>query len=233
MASVVVKQSRYPGVVKTGLFGGVLPRKSTTLIMLALILSGLLGMAVYQRASLVDFLNRASSMLGQSASAAGNLPLAKSLVALLDQRSPGERTAGELASNKKRLAAKPQQRALGKVRPALPAPFVKALTTPIADVVEQAIPIAGLDSPLLASVLPGPVLISTPGGIGGGGPGGGGGGPGGGGGGPPPPSVEVPPVVTSVPEPGTWLTFILGFYLLACALRRQRLAKASGAALTA
>ena len=114
------------------------------------------------------------------------------------------------------------------------------MTTPIPDFVPEAAPVVGLNSPLIPSVLPGPAFGPTPAvfvgggggpGGGGGGPGGGGGGPGGGGGGPP--GIEVPPVVAPVPEPATWLTMILGFYILARALRRQRPATAHGAAFTA
>ena len=234
VASVVGKQSGSAAAVMARLVGGAAsPRKLVAVILLAVLLAGALGVAIYKRAEIADLVNRASNMLGQSASAAGNLPLAKSLVALFDQRSPGERTKGELAIDKQRSAARPQQRALGKVRPALPAPFVKALTTPIPDFVPEAVPVVGLSSPLIPSVLPGPAFGPTPAVFvgGGGGPGGGGGGPGGGGGGPP--GIEVPPVVAPVPEPATWLSMILGFYILARALRRQRPATAHGAAFPA
>lgn len=237
MASVVGKQSGSAVSVAWLVGGARSPRKFVAVIMLAVLLSGVLGLAIYKRADMADLIDRASKMLGQSASAAGGLPLAKSLVALLDQRSPGERTKGELARDKQRFAARPQQRALGKVRPALPAPFVKALTTPVPDAVQEAVPVAGLTGPLVPDLPLGPSLVSAPLVlVGGGGPGGGGGGPGGGGGGPGPgpgPGIEVPPVVTPVPEPATWLTMILGFYILARALRRQRPVIAHGAALTA
>lgn len=208
-------------------------------VLLAAMLTGLLGVAIYKRAEIADLVGRGAKVLGESASAAGKSPIAKSLAALLDQRSPGERTQAELTKGKQRYAARPRQRALGKVRPALPAPFVQALTTPVPPVVPEAVPVASLN-PLVPSVVPAAIFPPSPVFIGGGGPGGGGGFPGGGGG-PPgggsppgvPPTVEVPPVVSPVPEPATWLTMILGFYILARALRKQRPVKAGGAALVA
>jgi len=226
------------------LVGGIVGwRKWVTVGLLVALFAGALGVAVYKRAGIADFVGHASEVLGQSASAAGGLPLAKSLVALLDQRSPGERTKAELANDKQRLAARPQQRALGKVRPALPAPFVKALTTPpVAALVPEVVPVVALNSPLVAPLLSAPIIGSTPAVlVGGGGPGGGVGGPGGGGVGPgggssPPGTDVVPPVVavvSPVPEPATWLTMILGFYMLARVVRKQRPAKAQSAAFAA
>lgn len=208
-------------------------------VLLAALLTGVLGVAVYKREEIAELVSRGANVLGEGVRAAGQSPIAKSLAALLDQRSPGERTQAELTKDKQRNAAQPRQRALGKVRPALPTPFVQALTTPVPPVVPEAVPVASLN-PLVPSIVPAAILPPPPVFIGGGGPGGGGGFPGGGGG-PPgggsppnvPPGVEVPPVVSPVPEPATWLTMILGFYILARALRKQRPAKARGAALTA
>ena len=43
---------------------------------------------------------------------------------------------------------------------------------------------------------------------------------------PPPPTIEgraVPPTVTAVPEPASWLTLLMGFTAVAAALRRRRI----------
>jgi hypothetical protein len=67
---------------------------------------------------------------------------------------------------------------------------------------------------------PGAIFMTPPGGGGGSPPGGGGGPPGGGGGSPPgsPPLLVTP----AVPEPGTWMTMLMGFAFIGWSMRRQR-----------
>jgi hypothetical protein len=153
------------------------------------------------------------------------LDAAKSLMALLEDRSPGDRTAAELTKTKK----KPEQRALGKSsKPEPPAEFVEAIAPPppaLGDVPPFPVTLAGL-GPLVE--IPGPPP-------GGGGfittteTGGGGGGGGGGGETENPPEEppieeppEEPPVTPPVPEPGTWATMLLGFGLTGWLIRRRR-----------
>ena len=152
------------------------------------------------------------------------LDSAKSFLALMTDRSPGERTKAELTKTKsKKLAmAAPKMRALPKVaKPELPKEFVAAIAPPLPNIAE-----VPATAPL-SSI--GPLLI-TPG-I----PGAGGGivvppqAPPGGGGGPPGPPPESPPVTPTptetppfVPEPGTWATMLLGFGLTGWMMRRRR-----------
>jgi hypothetical protein len=152
------------------------------------------------------------------------LDSAKSFLAMITDRSPGERTKAELTKMKsKKLAmATPKMRALPKVaKPELPKEFVAAIAPPLPNIAE-----VPATAPL-SSI--GPLLI-TPG-I----PGAGGGivvppqAPPGGGGGPPGPPPESPPVTPtptenppSVPEPGTWATMLLGFGLTGWMMRRRR-----------
>jgi hypothetical protein len=156
----------------------------------------------------------------------------KSLMALLDARSPGEREKGALTSTKPRklaaTTAKPSQRALGKiVQPsaAPPAEFVKALTPP--ETVAAAPAIA--PPPTLAEVIPavgvpgsasppGVALIGSPGGGGPGAPGAPGvpGAPG------TPETPQIPVIPSAVPEPATWLMMLLGFGVIGSSMRRRR-----------
>jgi hypothetical protein len=151
------------------------------------------------------------------------LDSAKSFLAMMTDRSPGERTKAELTKTKSTTLAMaaPKMRALPKVaKPELPKEFVAAIAPPLPGIAE--IPAT---APLTSI---GPLLL-TPG-I----PGGGGGifvppqGPPGGGGGPPAPPPATPrgsppPVDTpSVPEPGTWATMLLGFGLTGWTMRRRR-----------
>ncbi len=145
-------------------------RLTAALLAVALIV-GLGGLALFKGAEIAELVARGSKVLGESASAAGSSPLAKSMAALLGQRSPGERTQGELANDKKRYTAQPKQRALGKIRPALPAPFVKALTNPVPEIVPEAPLLA--QNPLVPTTVPAAVG-SPPVFVGGGGGGGGG-----------------------------------------------------------
>lgn len=151
----------------------------------------------------------------------------RSLLALLDARSPGERDKGALTSTKNRKLAsndvRPHERALGKIiRPsaAPPAELVEALTpatlTPVAPAVAP---------PTLAEVLPkvfpAPGNASPPGSVligpaGGGGGGGGGGSPG------TPGTPQIPEVPSAVPEPATWLMMLLGFGVIGATQRRRQ-----------
>ena len=171
------------------------------------------------------------------------LDAAKSLMALLEDRSPGDRTAAELTKTKEKAA--PEQRALGKVRkPETPPEFESALAPPppsLTDIPSFPVALGGL-GPLVEIPNPprgggGIVIMGGP-------PGGGGGGGGGGGDNPPtenpptenppsenppppppddsPPENPPPPPPPVVPEPGTWATMLLGFGLTGWMMRRRR-----------
>jgi len=145
---------------------------------------------------------------------------AESLSDLLNQRSPGERTAARLTKTK-------HARALAK-RAAKPAAPHLAVAPPDFDSLASLLQGAPVDiaPPFteIADTFPEPGIIPLPG-LGGGNGGGGGGvtPPGGGGG-----TVTVPtsephsPIpVTPLPEPGTWATMLLGFALLGWRVRRR------------
>ncbi|WP_246450666.1 PEPxxWA-CTERM sorting domain-containing protein [Sphingomonas rhizophila] len=142
----------------------------------------------------------------------------QSIMALLDQRSPGERTKGELTKTKR------QYRVLSSASwPAV----AKTLPPAMPQAVEGS-PFLPPEAPpefQLASFAPG--SISPPvtfGGGGGSGGGGGGGccGSGGGGGGNTPTDNPGTPPVPAVPEPSTWAMLLIGFGAIGSALRRQR-----------
>jgi hypothetical protein len=152
---------------------------------------------------------------------------AKSLVDLLDQRSPGARTAGELTKTKgKRIALGDREWA---PTAAVPKNLAAVLAPPTPEVasVDVGVPIAAL-GPIVPPP-PGEILLPPPGGgvivtpPGGGAvvPPGGGDTPPGGGDNPPPGPPNSPPP-PAVPEPGTWMTMILGFGLVGWMLRRNR-----------
>jgi hypothetical protein len=145
---------------------------------------------------------------------------AKSLADLLDQRSPGARTEGELTKTKharalarKRMAAGPKAH-----QPTAPAPKVNM--PDIAQLLESAPPLAAvsLDRPLPLEAISSPpplaAIIAPP--------------PGGGivippGGGPVTFPTELPrePVTqpSAVPEPATWAMMLLGFGLIGWRVR--------------
>jgi hypothetical protein len=158
---------------------------------------------------------------------------------MLDARSPGLRTPGALTQTKARRigslkeAFGPKERVLGKgrTRPPVPGSNVPAVayetgrfngpgpytpagpaTLPWGDVA-----VADL-GPLPPATGPYPIFgggatpIIVTGGGGGGGSGGGGSSGGGGGGG-------TPGVVSSVPEPATWLSLLIGFFAIGFGLR--------------
>jgi hypothetical protein len=147
---------------------------------------------------------------------------AKSFLAMMADRSPGDRTKGELTKTKKAAAPAPQQRALGTItKPEPPKEFIEAIA-PQAPTLQEPAQFAPTISGL------GPLLAPPPPGGGGGilfppsPPGGGGGGPN-----PPPPPEEPPPPPPpppppAVPEPGTWATMLLGFGLTGWVMRRRR-----------
>lgn len=159
------------------------------------------------------------------------LSSAQELMAMLDARSPGEREAGALTQTKikKRLAFVPRERALGKTFPPKPSPMEQLAKVIVpAPPVQVVPPIAPLVPPTTADIINPATLIASLPPVGGGTPiiGGGGGllpppPPGGNG----PPTSEVPPggpVVSPVPEPGTWLTMLLGFGMIGSAMSRRR-----------
>lgn len=151
---------------------------------------------------------------------------ANNLMDLIDQRSPGTRTEARL-TKMRRMAMSPPQSFAPPV--ALTVDLASALTPPT-----PAAAAVGIVSPppptmQFAPSLPGGAFLSPPGG-GGGPPGGGGGTPGGGGGSPPgSPPIVTPEVPGAVPEPGTWMTMLLGFGLMGWMLRRQHGFPAAGA----
>ncbi|CAA9524624.1 MAG: hypothetical protein AVDCRST_MAG62-1342 [uncultured Sphingomonas sp.] len=151
---------------------------------------------------------------------------AQRVMAMLDARSPGERTKAELtkakaARRKLALAAAPRQRALGKIiqpKAAVAKPFVDALTAApvaaVAPVLSSVAPLAQVLAPPAASPIAIGGLIIAP-------PAGGGGGGGGGGGVLPGNPVTPPNQVPAVPEPSTWLMMLLGFGTVGWAIRRR------------
>jgi hypothetical protein len=175
-----------------------------------------------------------SVMVLADGSAGAMVEKGKDFLALMKDRSPGERTTAELTKSKNlRVAAViPRQRALAKVQKAAPAEapaeeFLEALAPPLTQTAELPGIFVPMDLVQPLSTIPpeggGPV-ITIPGG-----PGGPGVFPPGGNTTPtvvPPPAA--PPEVPAVPEPSTWLSMLLGFGLLGSAfrLRRQVIARA-------
>ena len=142
------------------------------------------------------------------------------MLAMLDQRSPGERTKGELADSKAHKVV-PHQRALAKVRtPELPETFIKPLfaNQPSAtDIPALKVPAVLAESQPTAEILApvGPLNVPLIPIVGGGGV-------------VPPPATPNPPVIPetpvppAVPEPDTWALMLLGFGATGIALRRRR-----------
>ena len=160
-----------------------------------------------------------AAYMGIDASFPG-IEAAKSFMAMMAERSPGDRTKGELIKTKQAaLADAPTQHALGKInKPEAPKEFVEAIA-PSVPLIEELPPVALKDDI-------GPILLTPP-------PSGGGiitppqaPPPGGGGPNPPPPppgeNPPPPPPPPAVPEPGTWATMLLGFGLTGWAMRRRR-----------
>jgi len=153
-------------------------------------------------------------------SADGSIPglqTARSFLAMLNDRSPGQRTEGELVKSKARVVVDlPAQRALGKVREPMPEEFAEALAPPLPEVLAIA-----PDAPVFEIA-----AFKTPGGsavpLGAGGGGGGGGGGGDDEDPPGQPPQQEPPTVQSVPEPGTWAMLLLGFGMTGWTIRLRR-----------
>ena len=194
-------------------------------------LGGLIGFTAVLAAPL-----SVASYLGVESSIPG-IAAAKSFMAMMAERSPGERTTAELTRTKHRAAPAPKQRALGKITPPPPPKeFVEAIAPPppkVADVPLAAAAPATIGPLLIGPSFPGGVVIPpsapTPGGTGG----------------PTPPTEPTPteptpptepvapteplppgePTPTSppvVPEPGTWATMLIGFGLTGLVMRRRR-----------
>lgn len=169
---------------------------------------------------------------------------ARNFMQLIDARSPGERTEAQLTKSKKKAAALPSQRALGKVfPPEAERRFADALTAtprsvpiiPEVPLLAEAVPPAVLfgapaavvpATPIAGVVLPpvvgGPSTPGAPGAPGGPGSPGTPGTPG-------QPGLPdtgvtptVPPIVPPIPEPGTWASMLLGFAIMGLSIRRRR-----------
>lgn len=139
---------------------------------------------------------------------------AKSFLELIQQRSPGARTRGELTKIKRKKKTVLHERALPKVRMAMPI-LPPGSPTALIDLVAPPVPIvpASFDmasvSPLSPPPPSGPPIVPLSS----------------------PPGVVVPPETPStplvippppVPEPQTWSMMLLGFGLIAWMLRRRR-----------
>jgi hypothetical protein len=144
---------------------------------------------------------------------------ARSVMDLIDQRSPGARTQAQLTKMRRMAMAPPEDFA-----PAvhLPVDLAQAIAPPPPAYVPVMVSSKAADMLFMTPPPPGAIFLTPPGGGGGSPPGGGGGPPGGGGNPPPgPPALVVTP---AVPEPGTWMTMLLGFAFTGWSIRRQRAA---------
>jgi hypothetical protein len=146
-------------------------------------------------------------------------------LAILSDRSPGERAAGALVQSKPHMQVAPTERVLSPVleRPAAPIPVdLDNLPNRVQEVIQPSAT-SGPGTPG-GNIAPPPLPIpGVPGSSGGLIPPP----PGGGGGGgvlPPPPGPPPPPVITAVPEPATWIMMIVGVGLIGLQLRRRRAA---------
>lgn len=143
-------------------------------------------------------------------------------LAILSDRSPGERQAAALVQSKPHLATGPSERVLSPVleRPGTPIP---ANLDNLAERAQELIDPGSVRDPgapggSIAPPLPIPALPGAPGGAIPPPGGGGGGGPT-----PPaPPAPPAPPIVSAVPEPSTWIMMIAGIGLIGVQLRRRR-----------
>jgi hypothetical protein len=147
---------------------------------------------------------------------------AQSLVDLLEQRSPGQRTEAQLTKTKRKHVA------LAKTRPPVRKPVAPTIASPLTPMEVQLASIV-LPPPELIPAPVGQVAIAPPPTLGASvSPPGGGGSivtPPGGGGGPPAtiptPQPHEPVIVTPpVPEPATWAMMLLGFGLIGWQIRR-------------
>ena len=154
---------------------------------------------------------------------------AKSLADLLGQRSPGERTEGQLTKTK-RAGALARHRLPLVVKPLTPSAtdLAKILLPPAAELpVDFAKPVPlVVPPPTLASIIVPPgggstPIVTPPGGTTPGGSPPGGSPPGGGN----PPLISPPTspeLIPAVPEPGTWATMLLGFAFIGWRVRREK-----------
>ena len=152
----------------------------------------------------------------------------ESMLEAISGRSPGQRTQAALTKLRRAtLARAPHERALGKVvhprivgaPPTLFTPPEEAATLENAflpDVPSGVSELSALPSVVVPTFGP-PQIILPVGGL-----------PGGGITAPPPSIIETP--IAAVPEPGTWISMLIGFAFIGAALRRQRQSK-SGAIL--
>jgi len=153
---------------------------------------------------------------------------ARNLMEMMNQRSPGARTAAQLTKTKS-LHQSLAERTPAPTLVHVPANLAQVIVPPVPGLVPVDLG-PPLELTFLAPPSP-PVLFAPPPG-GGGGSGGGGSGGGGGPGSPGAPPPPPPPPPPAVPEPGTWMTMLLGFGMMGCLLRRERAAFAQrGAAL--
>lgn len=178
-----------------------------------------------------------TTSLGEGLLNAG-VAAAREAVQLMDERTPGLRTAASMTKGKPRIAVDRVARALPRIRDARsstrPPIAAQALPGAVASPVAEALP--GVVAPGGAA----PVFAEAPGGAFVGGPGGVAGvifppftgiGIGGGGGGviigpgpetPPETPITPPAAPPPVPEPATWAMMILGFGLAGAGARAQR-----------
>jgi hypothetical protein len=138
---------------------------------------------------------------------------AESLIDLLDQRSPGARTEGQLTKTKHKKEAVVDRETPKNLADVL-APPAPGLIPIDLDVPAPVIEVASTTPP--GEILVPPTVITPPHG----------------GDTPPPgpPNTPPPPPPPALPEPGTWMSMILGFGLVGWLLRRSRAADQAGIA---
>jgi hypothetical protein len=154
---------------------------------------------------------------------------AASLSDLLDQRSPGERTAAQLTKTKHRVLAE------RSVMAPAPVDLTEVLAPPSSSVLPVDIAAAPEMPAFLAPPPSGGFIVPPeggadvpPGGPPGGPPGNPPNGPPGG-----PPDTPPPPPPPAVPEPSTWMTMLVGFAAIGWALRRRQQAPVGRLAISA
>jgi len=165
----------------------------------------------------IPFLNGRDSvgLFGKGGEAHGN-PF-KSILEAISGRSPGQRTQAALTKlRREALARAPHERALGKVvhprivgaPPTLFTPPEEAATLEDAFLPDVPLGVSALPSVGAPTFGPPEIIIPV------------GGFPGGGIIAPPPSIIETP--IAAVPEPGTWISMLVGFAFIGAALRRRR-----------
>lgn len=132
---------------------------------------------------------------------------AESLIDLMDQRSPGARTEGELTKTKHKKEAV-ADRELPKSLADVLAPPAPGLVPVDIEVPAPVIEVASTTPP--GEILSPPTVVTPPHG----------------GDTPPPGPPNTPPLPPppALPEPGTWMTMILGFGLVGWFMRRSKAA---------